>query len=104
MEIIQNKDNDDSYYINRTIMIPDSNGLNNFYKVIKHTNKMFYIRKIKVETTLYKTNYDEITNEATKIYQAKLLEDFESEKLKRIRKTNINNYSVIYCSIVQYEV
>ncbi len=104
MEIIQSKDNDDNYYINRTIMFPESDGLNSFYKVIKHTDKMFCIRKIKTETNLYKTNYDEITNEVTKVYQAKLSDEFENEKIRKIRKPSINKYSVIYCSFVQYEV
>jgi hypothetical protein len=104
MEIIQSKDNNDDYYINRTIMVPENDGLNSFYKVINHTDKMFCIRKIKTETNLYKTNFDEITNEATKVYQAKLSDDFENENIKKIRKTSIHKYSVIYCSLVQYEV
>jgi hypothetical protein len=44
---------------------------------------MFCIRKIKTETNLYKTNFDEITNEATKVYQAKLSDDFENENIKK---------------------
>ena len=104
MEIIQSKDNTDDDYINRTIMFPESDGINSFYKVITHTNKMFCIRKIKTETKLYKTMYDEITNEKTKVYQAKLTDEFEDEKIREIRKTSIHNYSVIHCSFVQYEV
>lgn len=34
MEIIQPKDTEYEYFINRTIMIPERNGLNNFYQVI----------------------------------------------------------------------
>lgn len=104
MEIIQSKDNDDNYYINRTIMFPESDGINSFYKVITHTDKMFCIRKIKTETILYKTVYDEITNEDTKVYQAKLSDEFANEQIRKIRKTSINKYSIIYCPFVQYEV
>jgi len=105
MEIIESQDNDDNYYINRIIMIPDSDRLNSFYKVVKCTDKMFCIRKIKTDTNLYKINYDKFTNEVTsKVYQAKLSDEVENEKIKTIRKTSINKYSVIYCSIVQYEV
>ena len=80
MDIIQNKVNDYNCYINTTIMIPDSDGLNSFYKVIKDTEKMFYIRKIYTETILYKTIFDEITKQESKIYQAKLSHDFDNEK------------------------
>lgn len=104
MEIIQSNDNDDNYYVNRTIMVPESNGLNSFYKVIKHTDKMFYLRKIKTETKLYKINYDEITNEESNVYEAKLSDEFENDTLKKIRKTSITKYPVIFCVIVQYEV
>ena len=101
MEIVQSEDND---YTNRIIMIPKKNELNSFYKVINHTDKMFCIRKIITETNLYKTNYDEITNEESNIYEAKLSDEFENEKIIKIRKTSINKYPIIYCSIVQYEI
>lgn len=103
MEIIQNTNNDFEYYINRTIMFPGSNGFNSFYKVITHTDKMFCIRKIKTETKLYKTNYDETTNTNSNIYEVKLSDEFDNEKIRKIRKTSIHKYPVIYCSIVQYE-
>lgn len=65
---------------------------------------MCCIRKIKTETKLCKINYDEITKEESKVYEAKLTEDFENDSVKKIRKTSINKYPVIYCPIVQYEV
>ncbi len=104
MEIIQIKNNNDNDYINTTIMIPDSNGLNSFYKVIKYTDKMFCLKKIKTDTNLHKINYDEITNKKTNVYQAKLLDEFENDKIKKIKKTSINKYPIIYCTIIQYEV
>ena len=104
MEIIQNKDNNDDYYIGTTIMIRDRNGLNSFYKVIKYIDEMFYIRKIKTETNLYKINHNEIKNKQSNVYEAKLLDEFENEKFKKIKKINIHKYPIIYCSIIQYEV
>lgn len=98
MQVIHYEDNDDNYYINRIIMIPEMNGLNSFYKVITHTNKMFCIQKLKTETSLYKTNED------SNVYQAKILDEFENEKIRKIRKTSIDKYPVIYCVIVQYEI
>jgi len=106
MEVIQSNynDDDDNLYINRIIMIPERDGFNHFYKIVSHTTKMFCVRKILAETNLYNTIYDEITNEESKIYEAKITDEFENNKIKKIRKTSINKYPVIYCKIVQYEV
>lgn len=104
MEITITTITHDDYYINRTIMISEKDGLNSFYKVIKHTDKMFYIKKIKTETKLIKTYYDDNNNEESKVYEAKLSDEFENDNIKKIKKTSINKYSVIFCLIVQYKV
>lgn len=108
MEITSLNYDSDAEYINKIIMIPNSDGaLNSFYKIIRFTDKMFHLKKMKDETTLKKTYFDEEDNRDTNIYEAKILDEFYSPENiidKRIRKTNITKYPVIIVSFVQYEI
>lgn len=77
---------------------------NSFYKVIKITEKMFYTKKMKTQTELIKTWTDEDLS-VVNTYKAQIFEEFEPDvKEKKIRKTDINNYPIIYTRIVQYDV
>jgi hypothetical protein len=108
MEITPLVYDSDEEYINQIIMIPNSDGaLNSFYKIIRFTDKMCHLKKIKDETILKKTYFDEENNRDTNIYEAKILKEFVTPENiidKRIRKINIKNYSVIFVSFVQYEI
>ena len=93
-------------YLNSIIKIEDKDGKqNSFYKVVKITDKMFYARKLKTETKLIDTYTETDTHIDTdkeieihvKKYETRILDEFEeSSKEKRIKKTNIQNYSVVY--------
>ena len=104
MEIIPLEMNDDNYYVGQIIMIPDKDGkMNSFYKIIKFTNKMFYTKKMKVDTTLVRYDDEEMTN----TYEAKITNDFDNndKKYKIVKKTSVNTkYPIIICGIVIYEV
>jgi hypothetical protein len=108
MEISPTKYENDEQYINRIIMIPDYDGaLNSFYKIIRSTNKMFCLKKMKAETKFIKTYFDKDENTDTNIYEAKISDKFYNISNtidRRIRKTNVNKYSVIITSFIQYKV
>ena len=58
MEITPLVYDSDAEYINQIIMIPNSDGaLNSFYKIIRFTDKMFHLKKMKDETKLKKTYF-----------------------------------------------
>lgn len=108
MEIGPIEYDSDTEYINKIIMIQDfGTPFNSFYKIIRATNKMFHLKKLKAETTLKKTYFDKEDNTDTNIYEAKLTNEFHSAENiidKRISKNNIQKYPVIITSFVQYEV
>jgi len=82
-------------YINRRIMMMDKDGKrNSFYRVVRSTDKMFCLRRLKCETKMVRPN----------TYEAKISNEYEAEKERRIRKANIVKYSQIYCLFVQYEI
>jgi hypothetical protein len=104
----------EDYCIGRIIMVPykddilsDDDILYSFYKIVKITDKMFYIKKMKSETKFIKMCEVEEGNTPTKIYEAVISKDFDEDSDKserRIKKENITKYSISICSIVQYEV
>ncbi len=104
----------EDYCIGRIIMVPykddilsDDDILYSFYKIVKITDKMFYIKKMKSETKFIKMCEVEEGNTPTKIYEAVISKDFneDSGKSERtIKKENITKYSISICPIVQYEV
>ncbi len=97
----------EDYIIGRTIMVPEKNGLYSFYKIIKITNKIFYVIKMKHETKLIKTIEDKENQILTRTYEAIISKEIDNEGDKinrRIKKENITNYSITLVSIVQYEV
>jgi hypothetical protein len=82
-------------YINRNIMMPNKDGKHNsFYRVVRSTNKMFCLRRLKCATTMLRPT----------TFEVKISNEYEDEKERRIRKANIVKYQWIYCSIVQYEI
>lgn len=95
-------------YINKIIMIPDlDGGLYSFYRIIRMTEKMACLKKMRDETILKKTYIDEDDNTETKVYEAKIIDDYQCychAVDKMIRKTNIKKYRVPIVSIVQYEI
>lgn len=105
MEIEHIVNAEDSFYLNRIIMIEDKDGKqNSFYKVIRFTNKMFVIRKIKAQTVLTRT-YTDDDSTLVNVYDAKISDEFEPEsKEEKIKKTCISKYPIIYTCLVQYEI
>jgi len=87
-------------FINNIVMIPEKDYLTNgFYKIIKSSGDFFYVRKINCETKLIDDNQAK-----KKIYQAIILDGFENNVLRKIKKTSIHKkYPVIIASVVQYE-
>lgn len=105
MEIEPITDAEDSFYVNRIIMIKDKDGKqNSFYKVIRFTNKMFVIRKIKTQTVLTK-RYTDDNSTLVNVFNVKISDEFEPEyKEKKIKKTCVSKYPIIYTYLVQYEI
>ena len=82
-------------YINRRIMMLDKDGKHNsFYRVVRSTNKMFCLRRLKCTTKILRPT----------TFEAKISNEYEDEKERRIRKANIVKYDQIYCLFVQYEI
>ncbi len=76
-------------------MMPDKYGKHNsFYRVVRSTNKMFCLRRLKCTTTMLRPT----------TFEVKISNEYEDEKERRIRKANIVKYQWIYCSLVQYEI
>lgn len=103
MEVIHYETENNEYYINSIVMIPNKeNDMNGFYKIIKFSDHFFHLRKMKCETRMCKMN----DNTKTKVYEAIISTEFEEDNhCKKIRKTSINQkYPIILCSVVQYEV
>lgn len=95
MEEYDEKDN----YINRRIMMLDKDGKrNSFYRVVRNTEKMFCLRRLKCETKMVREDNASIT------YEAKISNEYEAEKERRIRKANIVKYHQVYCLFVQYDI
>lgn len=95
MEEYDEKDN----YINRRIMMLDKDGKrNSFYRVVRSTEKMFCLRRLKCETKIVRED------NVTTTYEAKISNEYEAEKERRIRKANIVKYSQVYCLFIQYEI
>lgn len=86
-------------YINRRIMMLDKDGKHNsFYRVVRSTKKMFCLRRLKCETKIVREDNMLTT------YEAKISNEYEADKERRIRKANITKFSQIYCMIVQYDI
>jgi len=86
-------------YINRRIMMLDKDGKHNsFYRVVRSTEKMFCLRRLKCETKIIREDNMLTT------YEAKISNEYEAEKERRIRKANIVKYEQVYCLFVQYEI
>ena len=82
-------------YINRRIMMLDKDGKHNsFYRVVRSTNKMFCLRRLKCVTKMLRPN----------TFEAKISNEYEDEKERRIRKANKVKYSQICCLFIQYEI
>ena len=99
-------DNYDSY-VGSVVMVPSKySDLNHFYKIVKVTKDFFYIKKMKFDTKLASTTYDDC-NKLTKKYEATISSDFDDEitSCKKIKKSSLNKkYPLIICSVVTYEV
>ena len=86
-------------YINRRIMMLDKDGKHNsFYRVVRSTNKMFCLRRLKCVTKILREDNMLTT------YEAKISNEYEDEKERRIRKANIVKYEQVYCLFIQYEI
>jgi beta-lactamase class D len=89
----------DDYYINRTIMIMDKDKQHySFYKVNRCTAKMFWLDRLKCESHLVREK------DGVKTYEAKMTQEIDEGKKKRIMKKNIVNCPLMICSIAQYEI
>lgn len=100
MEIIPYDTDNYDDFLNNIVMIHEKhNSLNGFYKIIKSTEKFFYAKKMNCQTELVEMKCNK------KIYKATILNDFENDVLKKIKKTSINKtYPLIFATIVQYEL
>jgi len=86
-------------YINRRIMMLDKDGKHNsFYRVVRSTEKMFCLRRLKCETKIVREDNMLTT------YEAKISNEYDADKERRIRKANIVKYEQVYCLFVQYEI
>lgn len=86
-------------YINRRIMMLDKDGKHNsFYRVVRSTKKMFCLRRLKCSTKIVREDNMLTT------YEAKISNEYEADKERRIRKANIVKYEQVYCLFVQYEI
>lgn len=92
-------------YINRMVMISEQDHLPNvFYRVVRETEKMFYMRRIQCETVKMREEFDETGKLETTVYETKIGATYEEGVgEKKIRKENIVKYPWIYCGIIQYE-
>ena len=84
-------------YINRIFMVPHRPH-NRFYRIVRSTDKMFCLRRLKCETKIVREDNMLTT------YEAKISNEYEADKERRIRKANITKFSQIYCMIVQYDI
>jgi len=80
-------------YINRIFMVPHRPH-NRFYRIVRSTDKMFCLRRLKCAT--------EMVHPTT--LEAKIEDEYEDEAERRIRKTSIVKFPQIYCMIVQYDI
>ena len=89
----------DDYYINRTVMIMDKDKQHySFYKVNRCTAKMFWLDRLKCESYLVREE------DGVKTYEAKMTQEIDVGKKKRIMKKNIVNCPIMICSIARYEI
>ena len=91
-------------YIGKTIMMPDSNNLNAFYKVLELTNDKYTLKQLKCDTKLIRKLIDEDCDIVGEVYEAKVFDEYATDTLIFIDKKSISEYTVIYVPIVQYEI
>lgn len=91
-------------YIGKTIMMPDSNNLNAFYKVLELTNDKYTLRQLKCDTKLIRKLIDEDCDIVGEVYEAKIFDEYSTGSFIFIDKKSISEYPVIYVPIVQYEI